>query len=108
MSDLFDLSGRRALVTGANKGIGQAIAIALAGQGANVVCAGRRPSDETAQLIAANGGKASNILLDFADPAAYCNRAVFKLSMRIWHAANLASAFRVNNGDDEDAVFGSI
>jgi 2-deoxy-D-gluconate 3-dehydrogenase len=70
VSDLFDLSGRRALVTGANKGIGQAIAIALAGQRANVVCAGRRPSDETTQLIAANGGKASNILLDFADPAA--------------------------------------
>ncbi|HWW71849.1 MAG TPA: 2-deoxy-D-gluconate 3-dehydrogenase, partial [Duganella sp.] len=37
MSELFNLSGRTALVTGANTGLGQAIAIALAGAGADIV-----------------------------------------------------------------------
>ena len=37
----FDLSGKRALVTGASSGIGQGCAVALAGAGAHVVCAAR-------------------------------------------------------------------
>ena len=36
MSDLFDLSGKNALVTGSSRGIGRAIALALAARGANV------------------------------------------------------------------------
>lgn len=70
MSDLFSLKGRKALVTGANTGIGQAIAVALAGQGAHVICAGRRTCDETVALIAAAGGNGESLLLDFADPMA--------------------------------------
>lgn len=66
----FSLDGRRALVTGANTGIGQAIALALAGQGARVTCAGRRSSDETVSKIEAAGGQADILLLDFADPMA--------------------------------------
>ncbi|MGP9791650.1 2-dehydro-3-deoxy-D-gluconate 5-dehydrogenase KduD [Roseinatronobacter sp. NSM] len=62
----FDLSGRRALVTGANTGIGQAIAVALSHAGAEVIAAGRRPCDETLALM--QGGRA--LLLDFADPLA--------------------------------------
>ncbi|MBU2865415.1 2-dehydro-3-deoxy-D-gluconate 5-dehydrogenase KduD [Pacificibacter marinus] len=70
MSDLFSLSGRKALVTGANTGIGQAIAVALAGQGAHVICAGRRACDDTLAMIEANGGTGANLSLDFADPMA--------------------------------------
>lgn len=70
MSALFDLSGRKALVTGANTGIGQACAITLARQGAQVVCAGRRSCDETVEKILADGGTAQSLLLDFADPMA--------------------------------------
>jgi 2-dehydro-3-deoxy-D-gluconate 5-dehydrogenase len=70
MSNPFSLNGRRALVTGANTGIGQAIAIGLAAAGAEVICAGRRACDETVGLIADAGGKASSLLVDFTDPMA--------------------------------------
>ncbi|MCB1389117.1 MAG: SDR family NAD(P)-dependent oxidoreductase, partial [Rhodobacteraceae bacterium] len=66
----FTLSGRRALVTGANTGIGAAIAAALAGQGARVTCAGRRDCDETLASIAAAAGEGDFLPLDFADPMA--------------------------------------
>jgi 2-dehydro-3-deoxy-D-gluconate 5-dehydrogenase len=66
----FSLAGRKALVTGANAGIGQAIAVALAAAGASVTCAGRRASDETVAAIAAAGGSAGSLILDFADPMA--------------------------------------
>ncbi|MCZ4262079.1 2-dehydro-3-deoxy-D-gluconate 5-dehydrogenase KduD [Limimaricola sp. G21655-S1] len=70
MAGLFSLDGRKALVTGANAGIGRAIATALAGQGAHVVCAGRRSCDEAVAEIAAAGGAAESLKLDFADPMA--------------------------------------
>lgn len=70
MTDRFSLTGRHALVTGANTGIGQAIAIGLAQAGAKVTCAGRRPCDETVAQIETGGGTASSVLVDFADPMA--------------------------------------
>ena len=66
----FSLETRRALVTGANTGIGQAIAVALAGQGARVTCAGRRSSAATVARIEEAGGTAESLTLDFADPMA--------------------------------------
>ena len=70
MNNPFSLAGRRALVTGANTGIGQAIAIGLAQAGAYVICAGRRPSDETLLEIEKLGGEATNLSVDFSDPMA--------------------------------------
>ncbi|MBD9525466.1 2-dehydro-3-deoxy-D-gluconate 5-dehydrogenase KduD [Paracoccus sp. PAR01] len=66
----FSLEGRKALVTGANTGLGQAIALGLAQAGAEVVCAARRDVDETLSLISAAGGKGHGLMLDFADPMA--------------------------------------
>jgi 2-deoxy-D-gluconate 3-dehydrogenase len=69
MAISFDLSGKCALVTGANTGIGQAIAVALAEAGADVALAGRSDPAETLALIAAAGRKAVNIRADLGGTA---------------------------------------
>lgn len=53
--DLFKLDGKVALVTGADKGLGQGIAVALAEAGADIVGLSRSSSDETAALIRGQG-----------------------------------------------------
>jgi 3-oxoacyl-[acyl-carrier protein] reductase len=62
---MFDLSGRRALVTGASGGIGQAIAAALHAQGASVVLTGTRAA-VLAQLAARLGARACAVPADLA------------------------------------------
>jgi 3-oxoacyl-[acyl-carrier protein] reductase len=68
---MFDLSGRRALVTGATGGIGGAIAKALHAQGAYVTLAGRR-RDALEALEGELGGRASLLVAELAD-AEVCN-----------------------------------
>jgi 2-deoxy-D-gluconate 3-dehydrogenase len=51
----FDLGGKIALVTGANTGLGQAIALALAEAGADIVAVGRTAPDETKAEVEAAG-----------------------------------------------------
>jgi NAD(P)-dependent dehydrogenase (short-subunit alcohol dehydrogenase family) len=69
MTDQFDLTGNVALVTGGGSGIGQRIAIALAGAGASVVVAARRMEklEETKAGIEASGGKAACLQADLED-----------------------------------------
>ncbi len=64
MSLDFSLTGRRALVTGASTGIGQAIAIGMAGAGAEVVCVDIVPSDPTVARITGDGGRATQVQID--------------------------------------------
>lgn len=67
--EIFSLAGRRALVTGANTGIGQGIAVSLARAGAEILAVGRSSMDETVDAIEANGGKVLPVMADLADPA---------------------------------------
>lgn len=62
----FSLNGQTALVTGANTGIGQAIAVAMGRAGAQVIAAGRSSCRDTVAMI----DGAAELALDFADPMA--------------------------------------
>jgi 2-dehydro-3-deoxy-D-gluconate 5-dehydrogenase len=63
-TDLFSLVGRTALVTGANTGIGQGIALALANAGADIVSVGRTAPEETANLVRLTGRRFHGIEAD--------------------------------------------
>ncbi len=67
--DLFDLSGRVALVTGASKGLGKALVAALAGAGADIALYARNKQDlENVKLsVQAMGRKAEAFCVDVLD-----------------------------------------
>ena len=66
IKDLFDLSGKCALVTGATRGLGEAAALALAGAGARVAVCGRSRVDmeRVCADIEAKGGRAVAVPVD--------------------------------------------
>ena len=72
MTDLsaFSLAGRRIVVTGANTGIGQGIAVSIARAGGEVVGVGRSAMSETAARISALGGTFHEVRSDLGDHAA--------------------------------------
>ena len=72
MQSLFDLTGKTALITGAWRGIGFALAGGLARAGANIILNGR-DSDKTAAAVSAlqaAGYSATEIVFDVTDNAA--------------------------------------
>jgi 2-dehydro-3-deoxy-D-gluconate 5-dehydrogenase len=65
--ELFQLSGKTALVTGSSAGLGAAIAVALAEAGADVICHGNsRPAEETCRKIERIGRRAAAVQADLA------------------------------------------
>ncbi len=66
MANPFDITGRIAAITGANTGIGQAIALALAAAGADVALIGRTPATDTADKARALGRKAEIVSADLS------------------------------------------
>ncbi|MDH3265448.1 MAG: 2-dehydro-3-deoxy-D-gluconate 5-dehydrogenase KduD [Gammaproteobacteria bacterium] len=66
MTSNFSLKNKVAIVTGANTGLGQAIAIALAAAGADVALVGRTPPKDTEQQIRALGGQSAVVMADLS------------------------------------------
>jgi 3-oxoacyl-[acyl-carrier protein] reductase len=94
------LAGRVALVTGASRGIGRAIARALAGQGACVYLGARdgaRLAEAVVEIVAA-GGKASVLSLDVSDrsSAQAAVEAIIEAQGRLDHLVNNAGVTRDN------------
>jgi 2-deoxy-D-gluconate 3-dehydrogenase len=66
MAHPFDLTGKVAVVTGANTGIGQGIALALAAAGADIAAVGRTPAEDTAAQVRALGRRAEIVHADLS------------------------------------------
>lgn len=107
----FDLSGKVAIVTGANTGIGQAIAVALAQAGADVALVARSDASETVGLIEDVGQRAIVIEADLSSTEP-CARVVSETVTglgRLDILVNNAGIIRRNDAtefteDDWDAV----
>jgi gluconate 5-dehydrogenase len=69
---LFDLTGRRAMVSGASRGLGLAMAEALAAAGADLVITGRDAAtlEAAARALRATGAAVEPLVLDQRDPGA--------------------------------------
>ena len=84
MSRPFDLSGKRSLITGGGRGIGRAIALALAEAGADVAITSRKRGDAepVGREIRAKGRRSVALALDVRDGASI--RACFQSLVREW------------------------
>lgn len=133
MPELFSLAGKKALVTGASRGLGQAIAVALAAAGAEVICTSSTPEGctQTLQQITSMGGKANVLAADLSNEAQVqrladdalnmagqidilvnCGGTIFRapahqFPMNEWHkviAVNLDSAFLLSQVIGRDMI----
>src|SRR3954452_7248467 len=80
--NLFDLSGRVALVTGGNKGLGKAMARGFAEAGADVIIASRHESELKAaldEILAGTGRRGAYTVADMADRGDVKKLAAFAL-----------------------------
>ena len=91
----FSLAGKRALVTGASRGIGQAMAIALAEAGADVICASssEQGCNNTVEQIRALGTvNVAQVHADLSDMQAV--EAMAEQALTLWGGIDIL----VNNG----------
>lgn len=83
------LAGQTAIVTGAGRGLGRAIAVTLASEAAVVVALARTAAevDETVALIRSSGGRASGVAMDVTNRSVF-GRTVTEIAER-WGAVDL-------------------
>jgi 2-deoxy-D-gluconate 3-dehydrogenase len=81
-ANLFSLAGRVAVVTGANSGIGQAVAVALAAAGADIAAVGRSVSEETGAHVRAAGRRFLPVTADLSSTA-MCTSIVDEVSRNL-------------------------
>jgi 2-deoxy-D-gluconate 3-dehydrogenase len=91
MTDLFSLEGQVALVTGANTGLGQAIAVGLAQAGADIVAVGRSAPDQAAELVQAAGRRLHAVAADLSSA-----EPIPRIVAEAWEAASKVDIL-VNN-----------
>jgi len=99
---MFDLTGKTALVTGANTGLGQGMALALAEAGANIALIGRTEPTDTLKAIAKTGVKSHSIkanLENADDVADIVSEAASKLG-RVDILVNNAGIIKRNGAID--------
>lgn len=97
LSHLFDLTGRRALVTGGSSGIGEAMAQALGLAGARVLLAARREAElaQAAERLRAEGIAADTLAVDLTEAAA-CRDAAARAEAALGGVDILVNAAGVN------------
>lgn len=99
MTAIFSLAGKVALVTGASRGLGRAMAAALARCGAHVVVNGRNPEgiERTRAAIVAEGGAATAMPFDTTDVAA-ADASIDRIESGLGHLDILVNNAGYGNG----------
>jgi 2-deoxy-D-gluconate 3-dehydrogenase len=111
MFDLFNLAGRTALVTGANTGLGQGIAVALAQAGADIVAVGRSAAADTGARVTALGRRFMDVRADLSTTAPVRDvvDAALKLNGRLDIVVNNAGIIRrADSLDVEEADWDAV
>ncbi|MEX2541569.1 MAG: SDR family oxidoreductase [Trueperaceae bacterium] len=83
LSELFDMRGRVAVVTGASRGLGQSMALALARAGARICLVGRQDNlGETARLVEAQAGDSCQVICQLTESS--CSEAITTACLDRW------------------------
>ncbi len=112
MENLFDIRGKRALVTGASSGLGAQTALALAGQGVNTAVTARREDrlDELGQKREAYRGKTLALPCDASDESQV--EAAVRQVEEAWGGidilVNCAGTALVSNAENKGEIWKSV